>query len=124
MLQAYSLNEAVAAGNAIPFRNQTIKKGCTAELAGVGVIQLNRCGVYMIECDASSTAAATMQLYKDGVALPQAQSTGTSPSFTTLVQVAENNSVCCPCSSPTLLRVVSVTASTYTNANIVVTKVV
>ena len=124
MLQAYSLNEVVAAGNTIPLRNQTIKKGCTAELSGTGVIQLNRCGIYMVECDASSATAATIQLYRDGVAMPQAQSTGTSPSFTTLVQVTENNSDCCPCSAPVLLRLVSVTASTYTDVNAVVTKVV
>ena len=55
---------------------------------------------------------------------PQAQSTGTSPSFTTLVQATDNNSKCCPCSAPTSVSVISTTASTYADVNIVVTKVV
>lgn len=124
MLQAYSLNITTLAGGVIPFNNLTLKKGCTAELVSSGTVQLNKCGIYMVEVDASAAASATIQLYVDGIAQPQAQSTGTSPSFTTLVQVSENNSNCCPCSAPTNLRVVSTTASTYADANIVVTKVV
>ena len=123
MLEAYSLNVTVAANSAIPFNNVSIKKGCTAELVSPSTINLNKCGVYMVAVDASSTESETIQLYKDGVAQPQAQSTGTSPSFVTLVQVTENNS-CCPCSSPTAIQVVSTTAATLTDANIVVTKVI
>lgn len=124
MLEAYSLNVTVASDTAIPFNNQSIKKGCTAELNGVSTIELNKCGVYMVSCDCSSTASATIQLFKNGVALPQAQSTGTSNAFTTLVQVPTNNS-CCSCSSPTLLQVKNVgdADATFPNANIVVTKV-
>lgn len=123
MLQAYSLNVTVASDTAIPFNNQSIKKGCTAELNGVSTIELNKCGVYMVSCDCSSTASATIQLFKDGVALSQAQSTGTAPNFTCLVQVDKNNS-CCACSSPALLQVINVgdADATFTDANIVVTK--
>ena len=122
MLEAYSLNVAVAADSPIPFNNTTIEKGCTAKLSSPATIELNKCGIYMVEVDASSAAAATIQLVKDDVLQPQAQSTGTSPSFTTLVQVDHNNSNCC-CSSPTLLQIRSITASTYTDANVVVTKI-
>ena len=78
----------------------------------------------MVECDASSAAAVTIQLFKDGIAQPQAQSTGTSPSFTTLVQVDTNNSNCC-CSSPTLVQIRNVGAAvaTLTDANVCVTKI-
>lgn len=123
MLEAYSLNVEVAADTAIPFQNVSLKKGCTAELSGTNTIALNKCGVYMVSVDASAEASTTIQLYKDGVAIPQAQSTGLTPSFVTLVQVPENNS-CCPCASGVSLKVVNTTAATFTNANIVVTKVV
>lgn len=122
MLEAYSLNVAVAANSAIPFNNVTIEKGCTARLPSPATVELNKCGVYMVAVDASATAAATIQLYKDGVMQPQAQSTGTSPSFTTLVQVDHNNCGCC-CTSPTLVQIRTPAAATFTDANIVVTKI-
>ena len=125
MLEAYSLNVTVPANTSIPFNNTSIRKGCTAELNGVSTIELNKCGVYMIACDTSAAAATTIQLFKDGIAQPQAQSTGTSPSFVTLVQVDKNNS-CCPCSSPTTLEVYNAdeTAGTYNSVNVVVTKII
>lgn len=122
MLQAYSTDIAVAANTAIPFNNLTLEKGCTARLSSPATIQLNKCGVYMVSVDSSAGAATNVQLYKDGVAQPQAQSTGLNPSFVTLVQVDHNNSRCC-CDSPTNLQVIADTAVTFTNANIVVTKV-
>ena len=76
----------------------------------------------MVSVDASAEASTTLQLYKDGVAQPQAQSTGLTPSFTTLVQVDKNNS-CCACSSPTTIQIHNSTATTLTNANITVTKI-
>lgn len=125
MLQAYSLNVTVPADSAVPFNNVILQKGCTAELSGDATVQLNRCGVYMVEVNASSATAATIQLFKDGVALPQAQSTGTSPSFETLVQVDKNNS-CCACASPSVIQVknAGTGSATFTDINIVVTKVV
>ena len=121
MLEAYSSNVAVTANSAIPFNSVSIEKGCTARLTSPTTIELNKCGVYMVECDVSTTAATTIQLSKDGVLQPQAISTGTSPSFLTLVQVDKNNS-CCACSSPVVLRVINTVAGTLTDANIVVTK--
>ena len=121
MLEAYSLNQTVGANTAIPFNNTSIKKGCTAELSGVSSISLNKCGVYMIAFDGVAGTATTVQLYKDGVAQPQAQSTGTAISFVTLVQVDHNNCGCC--SSPVTVRLVNTTAATFTNCNVCVTKV-
>ena len=121
MLEAYSSNIAVTVDSAIPFNSVSIEKGCTARLTSPTTIELNKCGVYMVSCDVSTTTATTIQLSKDGVLQPQAISTGTSPSFTTLVQVDKNNS-CCACSSPVVLRVINTVAGTLTDANIVVTK--
>lgn len=122
MLEAYSVNVAVGANANIPFNSTSIIKGCTATKPSADTINLNKCGVYMVEVDCSSATSTTIQLYKDGVAQPQAQGTGSTPSFTTLVQVSEDNT-CCPCTSPTTLQVRNTTAATFTDANIVVTKV-
>lgn len=122
MLEAYSLNIAVGADADIPFNNIVIEKGCTANLAAPSSIELNKKGVYMVSFDGVTGTSTTVQLYKNGVALPQAQSTGTNVSFTTLVQVPFCNDCSCA-TSPTVLRVVNETAGTFTNANIVVTKV-
>lgn len=122
MLEAYSLNVTVAADSPIPFNSVSVAKGCSAVLTSPSTISLNKCGVYKVECDVSAAAANTIQLYKDGVAQPQAQSTGTSPNFSTLVQVDHDNS-CCPCASPTLVQIRLTTAATLTDANVVVTKI-
>ena len=125
MLEAYSLNATVGANSSVPFGNVTLRKGCTATLSGAGTIELNKCGIYMVDVDASLTTATTIQLYKDGVAQPQAQSNGTCPSFTTLVQVPNNNSNC-PCSSPTTIEVYNAddAQAVFDNINIIVTKIV
>ena len=134
MLEAYSTNLAVATGSAITFNNVSIQKGCTAELDSPGTIQLNKRGVYMISVDAAgiptSAGVMSIQLSKDGVLQPQAQSavTGTTTdvdnvSFTTLVQVKEDNTCSC-CTTPTLIRVINTgVPATYNIANICVTKI-
>ena len=123
MLEAYSTNVTVTANGAIPFNNVTIEKGCTARLSAPATIELNKCGVYMVAVDASATASNTIQLYKDGVAEPQAQSTGSSLSFVTLVQVDRNNCNCNCCTSPVTIKIVATSAGTLTSANVCVTKV-
>lgn len=125
MLEAYSLNTTVGSLEAIPFNNVTLKKGCTAELTGTSTIQLNKCGVYMISVDASSATSTSIELYKNGVEQAQAQSTGTTPHFSTLVQVTDNNS-CCPCATPTTLQVINIddAEGVFTNINVCVTKIV
>ena len=125
MLEAYSLNKEVAASTAIPFDNVTIEKGSTATLFSPATIQLNKCGVYCVSCNASVTASATIQLYKDGIAQPQAQSTGgTSPCFSTLVQVDRNNSNCC-CASPVTVQIYNAgdAAATFDVVSVKVTKI-
>ena len=134
MLEVYSVNQTVAESGYIPLNNVTIKKGITATNSAPATIELNRCGVYMVSCDAvaSPTEAGivSVQLYKNGIAQPQAQSsfTGTvgnsdTLGFTTLVQVPENNTCCC-CTSPTTLQIVNTgVEATYTAVNVVVTKV-
>ena len=77
----------------------------------------------MVSVNATTSAVTTIQLYKDGIAQPQAQATGQSLGFTTLVQVPQNNS-CCPCKSGTVLQVMNDTAATFDDINIVVTKVI
>lgn len=122
MLEVYGTNITLAANTPISFSNTSVKKGCTAELESASTIQLNKCGVYMVEFDSSLAASNTIQMFKDGVAQAQAQATGSSPSFTTLVQVDRNNSDCC-CSSPVTLKFVPTAAGTATNANVCVTKI-
>ena len=124
MLEAYSTNIDVAEDTAIPFNSTTLTKGCTVTHPSADTFNLNKCGVYMIGVDTSSEAEATIQLFKDGVAQGQAQSTGGShQSFVTLVQCDKNNS-CCPCASPTSIQIMNTgAAATLASANICITKV-
>ena len=122
MLQVYSINQAVSANGVVPFNNVVIDKGCAESLSGVGTIELNKSGVYEVTVDGVASTATTLQLFKNGVALPQAQSTGTTLAFTTLVQVINNNCNCNICSSPVTLQVKHTTETTLTNVNITVDK--
>ena len=123
MLEVFSTSVDVAVGAPIPFNNVSVRKGCTAVESAPATIQLNKCGVYMVSVDASAEASTTIELSKDGLLQPQAQSTGTSLSFETLVQVPSSNSYCC-CSSPTVIQLYNTgAATTFTNVNVVVTKV-
>ena len=124
MIQAYSQNIAVNAMQFIPFNSVSLKKGCTVEQSGATTFALNKCGVYEVTCGVSAAATETIQLYKDGVAVPEARRTGNSPNFTTLVQVGRNNNPCCACDSPVTIQVMSVTAATLADASITVTKIV
>lgn len=120
MLQVYSTAATFAANAAIPFNNVKIQKGCTAVLEAPGTIALNKCGVYCVDCDAEPAAETTIQLFRDGVAQPETERTGTELHFKTLIQVDKNNTNCC-CSSPVRLQVINTTATTGL-INVVVTK--
>lgn len=133
MIQGYSTDITVNANTAIPFNNVAIQKGCSAEMAGAATIHLNKTGIYMVSVDGSIEPAAagevSIQLSKNGVLQPQAQAieTGAADSitnlkFTSLVQVKENNTCSC-CTSPTTIQVINSAEGTYSNINIVVTKV-
>ncbi len=123
MLQVYSLNVTAGADATFPLTSVAFEKGSSAELVGAGSIELNKCGVYVVAVNGSAAAASTIQLTKNGILQPQAQSTGTSPAFTTLVQVPQNNTNCC-CTSPVTIQVVNPTdaSETLTSLNVVVTK--
>lgn len=134
MLEAYSTNIAVATSSAISFNNVSIEKGCTVKLDAPGTIQLNKKGVYMVSVDAAgiptSAGVMSIQLSKDGVLQPQAQSAVTGAttdvdnmSFTTLVQVQQDNTCNC-CTAPTLIKVVNTgVPATYNIVNICITKI-
>ena len=135
MLQAYSSNLTMDANAAFPFNNVTLDKGCAEKLSAPATIQLNQRGVYLVEVDGFGTGGDagenTVQLYVNGVALPQAASTSTLAAadistfgFKTFVQVSENNCNCNCFSSPTVLQVLNGTeALTNAHINIVVTKI-
>lgn len=125
MLQAYSTNVTVDATSAIPFSNVAVQKGRTAKLSSTNTIELDKCGVYMITANASTDAATTIQLYVNEVAQPQAQSVGTTMNFSSLIQVREDNCNCDCYSSPTVcqIRNTGSASTTFTNINVVVTKI-
>lgn len=134
MLDVYSLNIEVEENAAIPFNNVNIAKGITATLTAPGTIQLNRKGVYMIECDASveptdAAGVISIQLTRQGTLQPQAQSSVTGAAdtiqtlgFHALVQVNEDNTCCCY-SGPVSLQVLNTgVPATFTNISLIVTK--
>ena len=134
MLQIYSTNLEVAANAAYPLNTVSLEKGSAIVTSGAASIQLNRCGLYKVTCDAYANPAAagpvSIQMYKNGIPQPEAISlfTGTvgtidTLGFETLVQVSENNTRCC-CTAPTVLQFINGdTAVTGAHINITVTKV-
>ena len=132
MLQVYSVNQTFTDGAAVPLNNTGIAKGCTAVLGAPATIELNRMGIYMVSVNASLTGTAAgegqLQLTKNGVALPMAQASetlDTTPaalSFMTLVQVSQNNTLCC-CSSPVSLQVIYTGDDATGDINVCVTKI-
>ena len=134
MLELYSLNVEVAENDSMPLNNITIAKGNTAIHSAPATVQLNKKGIYMVSFTGSITpttaGVVSVQLVKDGVAQIGAvsESTGvtTGPedlSFTTLVQVKEDNTCSCA-TGPTTVQVVNTgEAGTFTIVRLVVTKV-
>lgn len=142
MIEAYSLNVAVAANQPVPFNNVSLVKGCTVKQLSPTTFVFNKKGVYKVELDAAGAVAdataanITLQLFKNGVAQPQAQaisdSTGVTDAegigFGTLVQVENDNDQCCCNTSPTTIQVVNVTSAgtvavNLNKANLVITKI-
>ena len=134
MLEVYSKNVSVAAGEQIALKDVSIVKGKTAQLQGAASIVLapNRCGVYKITVNASVTpsaeGSASIQMEKNGTLVDNAISTADAAddgtvalSFTTLVPVQASN---CECAVPTTLAFVSGTAATINNIDVVVDKIV
>lgn len=134
MIQSYSQNVTVAQNSAIPF-NSTFTKGGTVQQVGAGTFQFNKKGLYILHFDAvvaQSTTAGniTVQMFKDGVAAPEAVTQASSTaatdieaiSFTTRVQVPFDNTDCCNVAPTTVqLRNIGVPAL-FSQANVVITK--
>ena len=126
MIEVYSNNVSVDAGAAVPLNNEVLRKGCTATKSG-NTINLNRSGVYQVNCSCTASAAGTLQLQRNNVLQPQAQldmTNSRAASFSALVQVSHNN---CPCdcnTAPVSLNVVNTgtEAVPITTFNLTVTK--
>lgn len=137
MIQAYSNNITAVTAQAIPFSSVSVLKGCTVEQQNLTTFIFNRRGVYLVSVDATGNTAGTsgnivLQLYKNGVAQPQAftsaASTATtdvgSLSFETLVQVEDDNSLCCCNKEPTTIQVQNTgIGAQFGHINIVITKI-
>lgn len=126
MIEVYSNNVSVPAGATVPLDNEVLRKGCTATKSG-NTINLNRCGVYQVNCECSASAAGTLQLQKNDVLQPQAildMTNAMAASFSTLVQVQHNNSPCDCDTAPVSLSVVNTEteAVPITTFNLTVTK--
>lgn len=136
MLEVYSKNVNVAENANIPLTTVALLKGTSTQLLGASTIQLNKCGVYEVTVSGSVVGSAAgeiiVQLEKNGVAQPQAVSLITAAdatsqlpfSFTTLVQVPDNNYINCPCATTTTisLRNTGIEA-TYSTINVTVVRI-
>ena len=117
MLEYFSTNATITLGAAdtesiVPFQNQKILKGCTAAMSGNSV-QLNKCGVYDIDCDlcfaVSAACDLTFTVYVDGIAQPQSVRTVTvadadtfcTTHIATYVTKQDDNCRCNLCTAPT-----------------------
>ena len=116
MLQVYSNDVTVAENVNVPLQNVKVWKGPTSVISG-NTINLTRRGVYRITVNAVATAETAgvsgLQLYKNGIADPSAQSQATVPAagyaalgFTAYIQV-EDDATPAPGSSPVQLQVIA-----------------
>lgn len=137
MIEAYSSNITVLANQPVPFNSVSIAKGCCVTQRALNTFVFNECGVYEVHFDASAAVSGAdaeniqLQLYKDGVPQPQANTIANSTSttdveamgFTTFVQVPKDNIPCCG-STPTTIQIMNGAAeAVLTTANITIRKV-
>ena len=136
MLEVYSKNVTVAEDASVPLNNTVLIKGTSSQLQGTSTIQLNKCGVYQVAVSAvaigSAAGVVSLQMRKNNVLQPQAitevtaaDATSLNPmSFTTLVQVPQNN---CPnslCSAPTTIDFVNTgIEAEYSTFDVVVVRI-
>lgn len=138
MIEVFSNGVSVASGVAIPLENVSILKGKTVINSGTRTIQFNKGGIYKVDVNATgvsttaTTGEITIQLMQNGVLSPAAISSETvanatashALSFSTLVQVPNDNCNCCCKSMPTIITIMNQgVATTFSNINVVVTKV-
>lgn len=137
MIEAYSLGVTVGANQPVPFNNVTIQKGCSVKQMSATTFVFNKKGTYKVTLDAAGAITGTtaanliLQLFKNGVAQPQAQGVANSTSttdveslgFVTLVQVEEDNNPCCCSKTPTTIQILNTVAALFNKINITITKV-
>lgn len=136
MIETYSNNITVAANAAVPM-NTAFRKGTTVTKSGDATLQLNKCGIYVVDVNAVGVAGAggliTIQLLVNGVAVPYAFASETAAdttsthnlAFSTKVQVPATYNECCPCSTPFTVTLVNTgVETTYSLVNVLVTKLV
>lgn len=137
MIDSYSnVSQDIAVDATIPFAINNIRTGCTAtHVAGSATFSLNKPGFYYVTFngDAAITGATAgnivVELFNNGVAVPGAIATATSEaatdvqnlSFSKLIQVMPS---CCAINNSTNLTFNNTgLAATFTNVNVVITKV-
>lgn len=101
MLRTYSKSITATANTAIPFNTDKINIGTSIKHPSATNITVNTQGYYMVTLDVSYTGTAglaSIQLYADGVAIPDAIITNTivadsysNGSFTTIIKANKGN---------------------------------
>ena len=136
MIDSYSnTSQAIAVDEAIPFAINSICTGRTAtHAAGSTTFSLNKPGFYYVTFNGTAitdVAAGniTVQLFNNGKAVPGAITSSTSSaatdiqslSFSKLIQVHPS---CCAINNTTNLTFNNIgLAATFTNVNVIITKV-
>ena len=134
MIETYSKNVNAATNEPINLNSVALFKGCSVVKQGASSLVFNKCGIYKLTCTASATAQEageiSIQLQKNGLLVPQtemsvtaADTTSVHPiGFTTLVQVANNNTDC-QCSIPTVIDIVNTGVGAVFDIDVLVTKI-
>ena len=137
MIDSYSnTSQAIAVDEAIPFAINSICTGRTAtHAAGSTTFSLNKPGFYYVTFNGTAAITdatagnITVQLFNNGKAVPGAITSSTSSattdiqslSFSKLIQVHPS---CCAINNTTNLTFNNIgLAATFTNVNVVITKV-
>ena len=133
MINSYTItSQSVLVNETLDFDVTKVKTGCTiTHTDGTASFSLNKPGFYFVTFngDASSAVAGdiTVQLLSNADIVPGASATVTAAigniynvSFSTIVQVLPS---CCACDNSKTLTIANTGVdATYTNANIVITK--
>lgn len=119
--------EFVETGTTIDFGSIVRRYGCNTALSGGNVV-VDGAGYYDVDTNVTFTAdavgTAVVQLYKDGLAIPEAKATVTTAATTTyavsIPAIVRNT---CGCMQSTISAVISGVAGTINNAAIEVQKI-
>lgn len=136
MIQAYSNNITVGTAQAVPFNVVSLVKGRSVEQTNITEFTFNKRGIYLVSVDATGNTAGTsgnivLQLLKNGISRPEGFTSTASTavadveslSFETLVQVEDDNNLCCCSKAPTAIQIQNAgVAAQFGHINIVITK--